>query len=108
MTFFSKTLEKHIYLVKKVLTLLQPTEFTLKLKKCFFSTDTIDYLGPVIRPRRLEIATCTANGIQKLNRSGNITEFRFCIGLYNVFRLIVSSFAHIAALFNRKLQKDRL
>lgn len=55
---FSTSPEQHKDHVHKVLTLLKSPGETLKLM-CQFFTDNIDYLGHVIRPRRLEIALHT-------------------------------------------------
>lgn len=61
---FSKTLEKHIDYVMQVLTLPPRAGVKLQSKKCFFLTDTIEYLGYVIPLTRLEIAAHTADAIQ--------------------------------------------
>lgn len=73
---FSRTPEKHIYHVQHVLTLLNNARATLKLKKCKFFTDTIDYLGHVIRPRRLEIASHKTDTIRGFQPPTLITELR--------------------------------
>lgn len=57
----SKKAEKHIEHVKQVLTLLKHAGVRLNVKKCYFFTETIEYLGNVIRPRCLEIATHTTD-----------------------------------------------
>ena len=102
---FSKTGEEHIDHVRSVLSLLADAGVTLKLKKCFFFTDKIDYLGHVIRPGKLQIAEHTTDAIRQLQAPTNLTELRSFLGLCNVFRRFVPNFARIAAPLNRKLRK---
>lgn len=66
---FFKTPERHIRHIREVLTLLMTPGVTLELKNCQLFTETIDYLGHSIRPRRLEIAshrTYALRGLQDL------------------------------------------
>lgn len=79
---------------------------TLKLKKCSFFTDTMDYLGHVIRPGKLEIATPAIEAIKGVKQLINVTELRSFLGLCNIFRLFVPNFPRISAPQNKKLQKD--
>lgn len=58
--------QRHISHVSSVLTLLHNSRITLKLKVYRFFTETIDYLGNVVRSQRLEIASYTANAISRL------------------------------------------
>lgn len=70
---FSTTPRQHIEHTKKVLGLLSKAGVSLKLKKCRFFTTTIDYLGHVIRPGRLEIASHTGDAIRGLKPSTILT-----------------------------------
>lgn len=46
--FFSHDAKKHNHRGERVLSLMREAEMTLKLKKFFFISDKIDYLGHVI------------------------------------------------------------
>lgn len=81
---FSRTPVEHIDHVRHVLTLLHDDGVILKLKKCRFFTDTIDYLSHVIRPRRSEIASHTTDAIRGLQTPTSPTELRSFLGLCNV------------------------
>lgn len=55
---------EHIAKVLQALNLLRNAEIIIRLKKCSLFNNTIDYLGNVIRARRLEIASQTTDGIK--------------------------------------------
>ena len=54
---FSRPTEQHVRDVYKVLSLLRAAGVTLKLKKCFWFRNRADYLGHVITPGKLSVAT---------------------------------------------------
>lgn len=93
--------------MRKVLTLLQKEMDILKLKKYRFLTITIDYLGQVIQPRRLEIALNSTDAIRQLKEPLNVTEYCSFSCLCSIFRQFVHTFAQILASLNRKRQKNR-
>jgi hypothetical protein len=53
---YSKTMDAHVGHLDEVLALLGTAGLSLKLSKCFFFKDTVDYLGHVIRPGKLAVA----------------------------------------------------
>jgi len=54
---FSTSVEEHLVHVNQVLTLLREAGVTLKLSKCRFFQPRVDYLGHVITPGKLHVAT---------------------------------------------------
>lgn len=89
---FSKSLDEHTKLVYNVLTLLCDPCDTHKLKKCRFFAKTSHYLGHVMRPSRVKIASRTTSAIRKLQSSTTVTELGFYFGLYCLFRQILTNF----------------
>lgn len=82
----SKTPEQHIEYVRIVLSLLNSADVTLKIENCSFFTNIIDYLGHVVRSRRLVHTSCTAGAIRNLKPPSSVTEMRSFLELYNFFR----------------------
>lgn len=70
----SKSHEEHLRHVKSVLQLIQKYGMTLNLKKCFIFHDAVDYLGHVIAPRRLHIATKTIDSVHYLKYPTTTSE----------------------------------
>lgn len=93
---FSKSLVDHIEHVRRVSCLRCKAECTLNLKICMFFTETIDYLGDVIRPDRLELAERTTDAVEQWEKPMTWTELRSFIVICNVFRLFVPKFARLA------------
>ncbi|CAN8069114.1 unnamed protein product [Agarophyton chilense] len=62
---FSRTVKEHFRHVKKVLTILQDAGVTQKLRKCAFFQASVDYLGHVVLPGKLKVATRTTNAIRQ-------------------------------------------
>lgn len=52
---FSKIVEEHIHQLDDIINTVKKAGVTLNLKKCPLFSNSIDYLGHVIKTRRLEI-----------------------------------------------------
>ncbi len=62
---FSSTFDEHL---GHILQVLKGAGLSLKLRKCHFFSDKVDYLGHVIRPGRLAVATRTRLQSQDCSR----------------------------------------
>lgn len=103
MKVFLKTPEKHTIHEKQVLTLLWKALKTFRIMRCCFFAITIEYLGHIIRHRRVEIAFHTTDMIRQLKEPSN-EILPLLIRICNVFAHITHKFARIAIFSKRKLQ----
>lgn len=78
--------------------LLPTASVSLKLKKCFFYEDLIDYLGHVVLPCRLVISMRATDAIGGLQHPTNETELKSLFWLCNVIIMFVPNLARIAKL----------
>lgn len=99
--FFGNPVKAHRQ-VRKVLTLLRIAGATPRLKTCKFFTETVDYLGNVIRQRRFENSSHTTDAIRRLNASTNLTELRSFLGLCIIIRQLVPNSDFFVTLLNRR------
>jgi RNase H-like domain found in reverse transcriptase len=91
--------------VAEALTLLGNAVLSLKLKKCHFFAETVNYLGHVIRPGRLGVAEKNTTALKTAPLPRTQTELRSFFGLCNVYRRFVPKFSAIAAPLNDFLGK---
>jgi len=105
---FSRSREDHLQQVDQVLGLLRAAGVTLKLAKCHFFKDRVDYLGHVILPGRLSVAAKATEAIAQAVFPETPTQMRSFLGSCNVYRRFAKDFAHIARPLNVMLTKDRL
>ena len=103
---FSKDTNEHVAHVDEVLTLLRSAGVSLKLKKCEFFQPKVDYLGHVITPGELAVATENTKAFEYAAVPRNATQVRSFLGAANVYRRFVKNFSGIAKPLNEMLKKD--
>ena len=104
---FSKSYRAHLEHVATVLSLLKSAGVTLKLAKCHFFSQEVDYLGHVIFPGKLAVSTKTCEAVERFRPLRTTTDVRSFLGLCNVFRRFMPNFARMSAPLNKKLEKGQ-
>ncbi len=102
---YSKSVEDHIQHVDEVLTALREAGITLKISKCTFFSDKIEYLGHVIKPGRLEVDQANTKSLRDARPPTSKTQLRSFLGLVNVYRRFIEDFAKVAGPLNELLKK---
>ncbi len=75
------------------MSLLGKAGVSLKLEKCHFFKESVDYLGHVIRPGRLSLAERNTRALREVKHPSSQTELRSFFGMFNVYRRFVPNFA---------------
>ena len=101
---FSNTKEDHFTHVRENLTILKEAGFSMKLRKCNFFAQSVDYLGHAIRPGKIEVASKNTEAVQGFKEPRTQTELRSC----NVYRRFVPNFGRTPAALNALLRKGCL
>ena len=102
----SKDLEQHLAQVDNLLTLLQNARVSLKLKKCHFFQPRVDYLGHVVLPDKLKVATDTAAAFKEFVFPQTITQLRSFLGACKVYRRFLKDFSKISRPLTGMLKKE--
>jgi RNase H-like domain found in reverse transcriptase/Reverse transcriptase (RNA-dependent DNA polymerase) len=104
---YSPDKASHLRHVAEALNLLREAGLSLKLKKYRFSSQTVDYLGHVIRPGRLGVAEKNTDALRDAALPRTQTDLRSFWGLCNVYRRFVPHLASLAAPLNVYLTKGK-
>ena len=104
---FSPDYESHLEHVDRVLSALQSAGVSLKLRKCNFFADSVDYLGHVITPGKLHVSTTNTDAVRGFKAPRTQTELKSFLGLCNVYRRFVPNFARTAAPLQQFLCKGQ-
>lgn len=93
---FSKTFDEHMAHLSHVLGLLKDANISLKLKKCAFAKQEVQYLGHMIKPGHLEMLSARVESLKLIELPKTKKEVRSFLGLASLYRRFVKEFAKIA------------
>lgn len=98
---------EHINHSRLVLGFLKKAGVSFKVKCCARFTKTIDSLGHIILPGKLEAANHTTDALQSLKTPTTQTEFRSYIRLSNLASRFAPKFARIAVSITARPRKEQ-
>jgi hypothetical protein len=99
--------ELHEQIVHKVLELLEEEDFHLKLNKCLFHQQSIDYLGICIEGGKVRINPTKMDGLANWKEElRNVHEVRSTLGVFGYNRPFINNYAGKARLLTRLTKKD--
>ena len=73
---FSESEDDHMKHLYEILTVLRNSGMSLNLKKCFFFTKSIKYLGHIVRPGTIEVDKASTKCLEGLRPPRTVTELR--------------------------------
>lgn len=102
----SKDFAQGIERLEEVLQLLKKGGLTLKLSKCNFFLDTIDFLGFEVSAHGIRPGSRKTDAVSKFREPTNQHELRQFLGLSGFFRRFIKDYAVITAPLTNLLKKD--
>ncbi|RVW24529.1 Transposon Ty3-I Gag-Pol polyprotein [Vitis vinifera] len=89
---YSPTWEQHLEHVQLTLAVLRQHQFYVKMSKCAFGKQELEYLGHIITHRGVKVDEKKIEAMVAWPRPSNITELRGFLGLTGYYRKFVQGF----------------
>ncbi|XP_039778261.1 uncharacterized protein LOC120645545 [Panicum virgatum] len=102
---YSSNLEEHIQLLTKVFDIIQQHQFLIKLSKCCFAQDNIEYLGHCISSQGVSTEPSKITAVQQWPVPQNLKELRGFLGLTEYYRRFIRSYGMISRPLTQLLKK---
>lgn len=102
---YSETLEEHHEHVRNVLRRLRDAELQVKLEKCQFHVQKVEFLGYVISPDGISMDPAKVEAIVSWPTPKSVRDIQVFIGFANFYRRFVKNFSAIAGPMTRLLKK---
>ena len=101
------TEQEHLRNLDEVLKRLQAHGIRMKLKKCVFMQDTVEYLGHLIDATGKQPTPEKIAAIKRAPMPTNVQQLRSFLGFLNYYRKFLPNLATILQPLNDLLQKDK-
>ncbi len=99
-------LTHHRQIIHEVLDKLEEESYFLRLAKCEFEKEKVDYLGVVISRERIHIDPIKVKGLRNWPRKlGTLKQVRSMLGILGYQRPFIPGFTHIARPLTNLLKK---
>ena len=103
---YSATLEDHIRHLELALDLLMANRFFVKMSKCVFCTNSVEYLGHVVSDGCLKVDPEKVQAMISWPKPKTLKQLRGFLGLTGYYRRFVKHYAFIAAPLTNMLRTD--
>ena len=104
---YSTTLEEHAQHLQQVLQVLRDNELFLKLEKCSFAQQEVEFLSYKIAGGKLMMENAKVKAILEWEPHSKVPEVRSLLGLVNYYRRFIKSYSAKAAPLIDILKKNR-
>lgn len=99
-----KDMDHHLKNLHAVLDRLQKAHLSLRLDKCSFFKEQVDYLGHIVSASGLKPQPSKVQAVQQLTPPKTVKELQGFLGLVNFYRKFIKDFAKIASPLNNLLK----
>ncbi len=104
---YSKTFEEHMEHLKIVFDILRKANLMMKLKKCKFLEQNIEFLGHIVGKDGIKVDPAKIEKVKDLKIPTTVREVRSILGLCSYYRKFVKDFSKIAKPLNELLKKNK-
>ncbi|XP_037424582.1 uncharacterized protein LOC119289334 [Triticum dicoccoides] len=105
---FSATLEEHLQHLQEVFRILHENQFYVKMSKCSFAQQELEYLGHIISAEGVKTDPAKIQSVQKWPTLTNIKQVRGFLGLTGYHRKFIKDYGVISRSLTELLKKDSI
>lgn len=105
---YGTDINKHIADLREVLQRFRDANLSVKLEKCKFAVEEIDYLGNTLDRRGVRPSKKNLDSIKKYPRPTTVREVRAYIGLTGYYRRHIPNYANIAKPLTELTKKSKI
>ena len=97
---YSKSFDEHIESLNKVFGCLRSSSITLKLSKCVFASEHVDFLGFNLSAAGIRPQSRLTEAIDNYQRPNSKKSLKGFLGLAGFYRSFIPNFAHVSQPLN--------
>jgi transposase InsO family protein len=103
---YSPTFEQHLVDLNTVLTLLREAGVSLKISKCVFAAEQVQYLGLKVGAAGVEVDRSKTAAVEEARAPRTRTALRRFLGMTGYYRKFIDQYAKKAAPLTKYLKED--
>lgn len=103
---YSETFEQHLALLEEVFKRLMANNIKLKLSKCYFAKQEVEYLGHIISLNNVKPSAGKTSAVQGFPVPRTLREVRRFLGLTGYYRRFINNFSTTARPLTDLTRKD--
>ncbi|WVZ58548.1 hypothetical protein U9M48_008814 [Paspalum notatum var. saurae] len=89
---YSKTLDPHVQHLEQVFQIVQSHQFYIKLSKCAFAKQQLEYLGHIVSAQGVATEPSKIQAVKNWPRPINLKELRGFLGLTGYYRRFINNY----------------
>ena len=102
---YTSMIKEHWELIRRVLQILKENKLFLKLKKCEFEKEQVNYLGVVISTKGVSVDLKNVEAIKTWPKPKRLLEVQEFIGFLNFYRWFIEGFSKIVRPLHNLMKK---
>ena len=104
---FSNTLDEHLNHISTVLTLLEPNHIQLRLSKCFWAKNELEYLGHMVSSKGLSPIDTKVKAVIDWPKPNSVHTTQQWLGFVKFCRRYIKNYSKIAQPLYYLTKKDK-
>jgi putative transposase len=104
---YGRSPDDYVENVHKILQRFEESRVQLKVSKCVFGLQEIEFLGHIVNGQTIQLAPSRSAAIHNLRKPRTVKEVRRFLGMCNAFRDYIPKFAQLQQPLNSLISKTK-